>query len=201
MGGVWGGYSSAPPSPISYPHPLSFHTLPHSFAARKKLSCLFSANSTLFTQNTRGWGTLSKDPHSKSERFVPCFRFHLHFQSEVPRFSGSKIPIWSEPEIPSGSALSTTPPAISPPPRGANWRRLARSLTIPAFQSMWTCRFTNQGAGDRTPYHGRGRPLSSAPRSGALPVNPSLMFGSRTPASMAFEEGARVASIGWTNVV
>src|ERR1700730_5753364 len=45
-----------PPSAISYP--LSFHTIPDSFALFRKSSPLESSKSTLFLQNTRGGGTV-----------------------------------------------------------------------------------------------------------------------------------------------
>src|SRR5271154_6693663 len=40
-------------SPLSYL--LSFHILPHSFAAKEILTLLFSSDSKLFRKNTRGW--------------------------------------------------------------------------------------------------------------------------------------------------
>src|SRR6266581_163172 len=39
-------------------YPLSFHTLPHSFALTKNSTPLFSCNSELFAKNTRGVGVL-----------------------------------------------------------------------------------------------------------------------------------------------
>src|ERR1700687_1743685 len=42
-------------------YPLSFHILAHSFAHRKKLSHLFSLDSALFAQNTRGGGDVLKE--------------------------------------------------------------------------------------------------------------------------------------------
>ncbi len=41
----------------NFAQPLSFHILPHSFALIKNSTLLFSIDSTLFAQNTRGWGT------------------------------------------------------------------------------------------------------------------------------------------------
>src|SRR6266851_1423675 len=39
-------------------YPLSFHTLPNSFALSKISTLLFSSNSKLFYKNTGGWGYL-----------------------------------------------------------------------------------------------------------------------------------------------
>src|SRR5712692_9293726 len=60
----WGGVGGAPNVPtfkrstcqLFFIYPLSFHTIPNCFAMCQRLSHLFSGNSELFAQNTRGWG-------------------------------------------------------------------------------------------------------------------------------------------------
>src|SRR6185312_5691004 len=53
----------------------------------------------------------------------------------------------------------------------------------------------------RTPYVGVVLPRSTAPRSGAVPNQPSLMFGSGVPASSAFVSDFNRASSGAISVV
>jgi len=50
------GASTAYPL-LPMPYLLSYHTLAHSFALSKISTPLFSIDSALFAQNTRGWGT------------------------------------------------------------------------------------------------------------------------------------------------
>jgi hypothetical protein len=50
------GVSTAYPL-LPMPYLLSYHTLAHSFALSKISTPLFSIDSALFAQNTRGWGT------------------------------------------------------------------------------------------------------------------------------------------------
>src|SRR6266700_610696 len=44
-----------------FSHPLCFHTVPHSFAPTNNSTLLFSYKSTLFAQNTGGWGCELQD--------------------------------------------------------------------------------------------------------------------------------------------
>jgi hypothetical protein len=88
--GVWGSStfqpSNLPTFQLASIYPLSFHTLPHSFAHAKIITLLFSSDSALFAKNNRGWGypaslqtlrSSTGDLRSTSHESLPRFRARL----------------------------------------------------------------------------------------------------------------------------
>ena len=57
MGGVCTQLDVQTSNVSTFPtYPLSFHSVPHSFALTKTSTRLFSSDSALFAKNARGWG-------------------------------------------------------------------------------------------------------------------------------------------------
>ena len=71
-------------------YPLSFHILAHSFALGQSSTLLFSIDSALFAENTRGWGTpaprlpeVPGGPHRGSFRHFVSFCYRMSNLSAV----------------------------------------------------------------------------------------------------------------------
>src|SRR3989442_10333834 len=71
---------------------------------------------------------------------------------------------------------------------------LVVGVTVGAPQPVGS--FVSSTPSGRIAKSGLGQSTSSAPRSGAAPVNPSFTFGRRNPASTATEAGSGVAAGG-----
>src|SRR5258708_19219212 len=78
--------TQCPPAATSYP--LSFDTVPHSFALSKKLSALESGKSELFAQNIGGGGPPLVRPirnhRGKSDFYPLCFQGDTNHSSRKP---------------------------------------------------------------------------------------------------------------------
>src|SRR5690606_17941067 len=100
--------------------------------------------------------------------------------SDAPEADGSGEGEEGSPGAWVPSAPPSSPPP-SPPPFGSMPQRIDQTVSSPS---------------GRGPYLGSSHPLSTAPRSGPLPIQPSLMPSIGCAASMAFEPGASATLAG-----